>query len=107
MRPLSQLSEAWNACSAAAPAIRADWTVYSALEPAMPVLEDIMPLAERATGMARRCKRALVQRVGARTARAFRFNDDGFIPNHPHWPRRDPVHGARGPLPVEWKKAMR
>lgn len=52
----------------------------------MPILEDIKKIAERATGWARPPRRDLDALVRPRKANAFRFDDDGLIPNHPKWP---------------------
>src|SRR5262249_32025116 len=55
-------------------------------EAAMPVLEDVRKLAEKFTGWSRPSGNDLVGLVRERKANAFRFKDDGFVPNHPKWP---------------------
>jgi uncharacterized protein YjlB len=52
----------------------------------MPVLEDVKKIAEKVTGWARPARRDLAALVRPRKANAFRFADDGLIPNHPRWP---------------------
>jgi uncharacterized protein YjlB len=50
----------------------------------MPILED--QYAERATGLRRPRKRKAPDLAQVRKRHAVRFNDDGFVPNHPRWP---------------------
>jgi uncharacterized protein YjlB len=52
----------------------------------MSLLESAKKIAEKATGWNRPGKSELVSTVRPRKAHAFRFKDDGVIPNHPHWP---------------------
>ena len=52
----------------------------------MPLLEDVKKYAEKVTGRGRPAANALPRLVRERKANAFRFKDDGFIPNHPKWP---------------------
>jgi len=52
----------------------------------MPVLEDVKKLAEKVTGWSRPSGNDLAGLVRERRANAFRFKDDGFVPNHPKWP---------------------
>ena len=52
----------------------------------MPLIEDARKLAEKATGWRRPKRRELSELVRERKPRLFRFNDDGVVPNHPHWP---------------------
>ena len=52
----------------------------------MPMLESAKRLAERMTGWSRPRRDELAGLVRARKAHAFRFADDGVIPNHPRWP---------------------
>jgi len=50
----------------------------------MSLLEDVKRIAEKATGWKRPDDpQALLRR---RKPRAYRFKDDGLIPNHPRWP---------------------
>jgi len=53
---------------------------------AMPALETLKKITEKATGWARPTAGDLDRLVRARKPRTFRFKDDGIIPNHPHWP---------------------
>ncbi|MDF2114452.1 cupin [Roseiarcaceae bacterium H3SJ34-1] len=50
------------------------------------ILETIKRTAERLTGMGRPPHGELSSWVRDRKANAFRFRDDGIIPNHPRWP---------------------
>jgi uncharacterized protein YjlB len=52
----------------------------------MPALETLKKVAEKATGWARPSADDLTRLVRPRKPQAFRFKDDGVIPNHPHWP---------------------
>jgi len=52
----------------------------------MPLLEDVKKYAEKVTGRGRPAANALPRLVRDRKANTVRFKDDGFIPNHPHWP---------------------
>ena len=52
----------------------------------MSILESGKKMVERATGWRRPSQSDLDHLVRPRKANAFRFKDDGVIPNHPHWP---------------------
>jgi uncharacterized protein YjlB len=52
----------------------------------MPVLEEVKKIIEKGTGWSRPSERGLEQLLRDRKANAFRFKDDGLIPNHPKWP---------------------
>jgi uncharacterized protein YjlB len=52
----------------------------------MPILEGMKQIAEKMTGWSRPTGDDLKGLVRARKANAFRFKDDGIIPNHPKWP---------------------
>jgi uncharacterized protein YjlB len=52
----------------------------------MAVLEILKKLAEKATGLARPSPDQIEALVRVRKANAFRFNDDGVIPNNARWP---------------------
>ena len=52
----------------------------------MTLLETAKAAVEKLTGMGRPAQWGLVSLVRARKANAFRFCDDGFVPNHPAWP---------------------
>lgn len=52
----------------------------------MASLEDLKKLAETITGWARPSAEDLTVLVRDRKPTAFRFRDDGIIPNHPKWP---------------------
>jgi uncharacterized protein YjlB len=52
----------------------------------MSILEDIKRVAEGATGLRTPSEQELRGLVRATKPKAFRFKDDGFIPNHPAWP---------------------
>jgi uncharacterized protein YjlB len=52
----------------------------------MPVLEDVKKVAEKMTGWSRRSGDELTGLVRKGKTIAFRFKDDGIIPNHPAWP---------------------
>jgi uncharacterized protein YjlB len=52
----------------------------------MASLEDIKKLAETITGWARPSAEDMAGLVRHRKPVAFRFRDDGVIPNHPNWP---------------------
>jgi uncharacterized protein YjlB len=52
----------------------------------MPMLEDAKKIAEKVTGWSRPQRSALSGLIRERKARAFRFKDDGIIPNHPECP---------------------
>jgi uncharacterized protein YjlB len=69
---------------------------------AMPLLESIKEKVEKVTGWARPSRRDLVEAVRPRKPNAFRFADDGVIPNNPELPfifYRTPVRlvGASDP----------
>ena len=50
------------------------------------LLEDIKKTAERLTGQARPKPKQAEARVKPRKPNAWRFDDDGLVPNHPKWP---------------------
>jgi uncharacterized protein YjlB len=50
------------------------------------LLEDIKKTAESLTGLGRPAARQAKARVRQRKANAWRFADDGLVPNHPAWP---------------------
>ncbi len=52
----------------------------------MSALETGRKLVEKATGWARPSKDELARMVRQVEPQAFRFEDDGLIPNHPEWP---------------------
>jgi uncharacterized protein YjlB len=52
----------------------------------MPALEEVKNTLERLTGLRRPKPRELVALVHPRKPNAFRFKDDGLVPNHPRWP---------------------
>jgi uncharacterized protein YjlB len=52
----------------------------------MPLLEDVKKYAEKLTGRGRPASKAVRGLVRERKPNGYRFKDDGFIPNHPHWP---------------------
>lgn len=52
----------------------------------MPILERGKKLVENITGWQRASSEELDRLVRARKANTFRLEDDGVIPNHPHWP---------------------
>ena len=52
----------------------------------MAVLENIKRAAERATGWSRPSEDQLARLLRKRKPAAFRFKDEGLIPNHPTWP---------------------
>jgi uncharacterized protein YjlB len=52
----------------------------------MAVLETLKKLAEKATGLARPSCDHIEELVRTRKANAFRFKDDGVIPNNVRWP---------------------
>jgi uncharacterized protein YjlB len=54
----------------------------------MALLEDVKKVAEKVTGWARPARRDLgkLKLIRPGKAHAFRFNDDGLIPNNPKWP---------------------
>ncbi|RUX52251.1 MAG: cupin [Mesorhizobium sp.] len=52
----------------------------------MPILERGKTLVEKITGWQRPSSDELGRLVRQRKANAFRFEDDGIIPNHPQWP---------------------
>ena len=52
----------------------------------MPTLENFKRVVERATGWSRPSRKELATLARPRKANAFRFRDDGLIPNHPTWP---------------------
>src|SRR5215204_3768413 len=52
----------------------------------MALLETTKKLAEHLTGIGRADARVLQESVRRRKPAAFRFKDDGQVPNHPRWP---------------------
>jgi len=50
------------------------------------LLEDIKKASESLTGLGRPAARQAKARVRERKANAWRFADDGLVPNHPAWP---------------------
>ncbi|TIP34411.1 MAG: cupin, partial [Mesorhizobium sp.] len=52
----------------------------------MSIVESIKKAAEKLTGIARPGTSRLADLVRQRKANAFRFKDDGLVPNHPSWP---------------------
>jgi uncharacterized protein YjlB len=52
----------------------------------MPILERGKKIVEKITGWQRASSKDLDRLVRPRKANAFRFKNDGVIPNHPHWP---------------------
>lgn len=52
----------------------------------MPLLEHAKRVVERVTGRGRPPEKDLPALVRERKANAFHFQDDGFVPNNPHWP---------------------
>ncbi|HEY1745430.1 MAG TPA: cupin domain-containing protein [Xanthobacteraceae bacterium] len=48
--------------------------------------EAVKKFAERATGLGTPAEDELLKLVRESEVTAFRFKDDGFIPNHPNWP---------------------
>ena len=52
----------------------------------MPLSEDLKKYAEKATGRWRPAAKELPALTRERKPNTFRFKDDGFVPNHPHWP---------------------
>jgi uncharacterized protein YjlB len=65
----------------------------------MPLLETLKETVEKATGWARPTPRDLQQAVLPRKPHAWRFADDGKVPNNPAWPLvlyRSPVRLAQG-----------
>lgn len=54
--------------------------------PALSIVESIKKAAEKLTGIARPGTSRLADLVRQRKANAFRFKDDGLVPNHPSWP---------------------
>jgi hypothetical protein len=55
-------------------------------KPAMPVLETLKKLTERASGLARPTRDQIEDLVRLRKANVIKFKDDGVIPNHGYWP---------------------
>jgi uncharacterized protein YjlB len=53
---------------------------------AMPALETIKKITEKATRWGRPAPDELHRLLRARKPRTIRFQDDGIIPNHPRWP---------------------
>jgi uncharacterized protein YjlB len=51
----------------------------------MPALETGKRIVEKITGWSRPTKSELATLVRTRKANAFRFKDDGIVPNHPKW----------------------
>jgi uncharacterized protein YjlB len=60
------------------------YTVYRKL--AMAVLETLKKVAEKATGLSRPAREHIEGLVRVRKANAFKFKDDGVIPNNASWP---------------------
>jgi hypothetical protein len=52
----------------------------------MSALENIKQIAEKATGWRQPSSDDMARLVHPVEAVSFRFDDDGAIPNHPHWP---------------------
>ena len=52
----------------------------------MSILESAKRAVEKITGVARPGKKDLAGLVRRRKPNAFRFKDDGLVPNHPAWP---------------------
>jgi uncharacterized protein YjlB len=52
----------------------------------MPALETSKKIVEKITGWSRPTQSELATLVRMRKANAFRFRDDGVVPNHPKWP---------------------
>lgn len=52
----------------------------------MALFEDVKKVAEKVTGWARPSRHDLDGLIRIRKAHAFRFKDDGLIPNNPKWP---------------------
>ena len=52
----------------------------------MPILEDVKRIAERITGLKTPSDSDLASLLRQRQPQRFQFKDDGFTPNHPHWP---------------------
>jgi uncharacterized protein YjlB len=52
----------------------------------MPAIEGIKRVAEKLTGWSRPSKQDVAAAVRKRKTNAFRFRDDGIVPNHPSWP---------------------
>ena len=52
----------------------------------MAIVEKVKRAVERATGWSRPSKDDLRRLVRKRKPSAFRFKDEGLIPNHPRWP---------------------
>lgn len=52
----------------------------------MVVLETLKKLTEKATGLARPTRDQIEDLVRLRKANTIKFEDDGVIPNHGHWP---------------------
>jgi hypothetical protein len=65
----------------------------------MPLLEDLKKTTERLTGWQRPSPSELRTLPRNSKASAYRFRDDGLIPNHPRWPaiiyRRAVAQSAR------------
>jgi hypothetical protein len=59
----------------------------------MAILESVKELFEKVTGWARPCGRDLDAVLRQRKANAFRFKDDGVIPNNPKLPCALPEPG--------------
>jgi uncharacterized protein YjlB len=52
----------------------------------VPALETVKKFVEKVTGWSRPSADDLARLTRPRKAAAFRFKDDGVIPNHPRWP---------------------
>jgi uncharacterized protein YjlB len=51
----------------------------------MPIIESGKKIVEKITGWQRPSSNDLDRLVRSRKANIFHFNDDGLVPNHPHW----------------------
>ncbi|MER9670006.1 cupin domain-containing protein [Mesorhizobium sp. M0185] len=52
----------------------------------MSILQTTKKAVEQVTGIARPDRREVADLLRPRKANAFRFRDDGLVPNHPFWP---------------------
>ena len=69
----------------------------------MSILESAKRAVEKITGVARPGKKDLAGLVRRRKPNAFRFKDDGLVPNHPAWPLV--VYRGAVRLPAEFDPA--
>ncbi|WP_027062375.1 cupin [Mesorhizobium loti] len=69
----------------------------------MTILESPKKAVERVTGFAKPSEKKLAGLVRLRKANAFRFKDDGLVPNHPAWPLV--VYRGAVRLPAEFDPA--